>query len=451
MTSCHATLSVIAAPGSRVALVGSPNVGKSVFFHRLTGQFATVSNYPGTTVEILQGQSRLLEDMVVVDTPGIVAFPARSEDEAVTARVLLEDSPQAILQVGDAKNLRRTLYLSVQLAELGLPMALTLNMMDEAEARGLSINLDRLSEALGFPVAASVATRGQGMQSVLSAVRQANIASLRVAYPGEIESSLAELEPLLPDERLSRRGLGLLWLSGDAQAEAWLRQRVSPAALKTLQAIRAGLKSPDETVRTARNAAVDALALTALAQPAHLPVGLNGVKLSAWLSRISIHPLWGLPLLVLVLFGLYEFVGVLGAGTLVGLLENGLFGQMINPWVTAQITRLIPIAFFCDLLVGQYGLWTMGTTYAVALLLPIVVTFFIAFGMLEDSGYLPRMAVLTNRFFTRLGLNGQAVLPMVFGLGCVTMATMTTRILPSDANACWSPSCWRWQCPARPN
>jgi len=431
MTSCHAIVSVIAAPGSRVALVGSPNVGKSVFFHRLTGQFATVSNYPGTTVEILQGQSRLLEDTIVVDTPGIVSFPARSEDEAVTARVLLEDSPQAILQVGDAKNLRRTLYLSVQLAELGLPMALTLNMMDEAEARGLSLKPDRLSDALGFPVAASVATRGQGMQSVLSAVRQANTASLQVAYPGEIESALAELEPLLPAGRLAQRGLGLLWLSGDTQAETWLSQKVDPAALKTLQAIRSGLTAPEESVRAARNTAVDALALTALAQPTQPAAGLNGVKLGAWLSRVSIHPLWGLPLLALVLFGLYEFVGVLGAGTLVGLLENGLFGQVINPWVTAQISRLIPIAFFSDLLVGPYGLWTMGMTYAVALLLPIVLTFFIAFGMLEDSGYLPRLAVLTNQFFTRLGLNGQAVLPMVLGLGCVTMATLTTRILPS--------------------
>jgi ferrous iron transport protein B len=115
----------------------------------------------------------------------------------------------------------------------------------------------------------------------------------------------------------------------------------------------------------------------------------------------------------------------------VNLLENRLFDGLINPWVTGVVQQYIPIDFISDLLVGEYGLWTMGATYAFALLLPVVITFFLAFGMLEDSGYLPRMAVLTNRVFSWMGLNGQAVLPMILGLGCVTMATMTTRILNS--------------------
>ncbi|HEX2981717.1 MAG TPA: nucleoside recognition domain-containing protein, partial [Anaerolineaceae bacterium] len=110
---------------------------------------------------------------------------------------------------------------------------------------------------------------------------------------------------------------------------------------------------------------------------------------------------------------------------------NTLFGQYINPWVTSFVQRLIPVPLISEFLVGQYGLWTVGVTYAAALLLPIVFTFFIAFGILEDSGYLPRLSVLSNRIFQTLGLNGKAVLPMVLGLGCVTMATMTTRILES--------------------
>jgi ferrous iron transport protein B len=110
-------------------------------------------------------------------------------------------------------------------------------------------------------------------------------------------------------------------------------------------------------------------------------------------------------------------------------LENGLFGKLINPAITAFIERLIPIPLAADFLVGPYGLWTMGITYALALILPIVTTFFLAFGILEDSGYLPRLAALSNRLFQALGLNGKAVLPMVLGLGCVTMATVTTRVL----------------------
>jgi ferrous iron transport protein B len=130
-----------------------------------------------------------------------------------------------------------------------------------------------------------------------------------------------------------------------------------------------------------------------------------------------------------VLYALYWFVGVFGASILVGLLEENLFSQVINPWVVGWVNRLIPVPFLVDLLVGEYGLWTMGMTYALALILPIVMTFFLAFGVLEDSGYLPRLAALSNRLFQRIGLNGKAVLPMVLGLGCVTMATLTTRVL----------------------
>ena len=149
------------------------------------------------------------------------------------------------------------------------------------------------------------------------------------------------------------------------------------------------------------------------------------------LGKLATHPFYGLPILALVLYAMYWFVGVFGAGTLVGLIEEDLFSGIINPWLTSHVGSLIPWTFLRELIFGEYGLWTMGMTYALALLFPIVVTFFISFGILEDSGYLPRLSVLTNRIFTTMGLNGQAVLPMILGLGCVTMATMTTRIMTS--------------------
>jgi ferrous iron transport protein B len=128
---------------------------------------------------------------------------------------------------------------------------------------------------------------------------------------------------------------------------------------------------------------------------------------------------------------MYWFVGVFGSGTLVGLFEESLFGQIINPWVINLVNGIVPFPLLADFLVGEYGLWTMGMTYAFGLVLPIVTTFFLAFGIMEDSGYLPRLAALSNRAFQSLGLNGKAVLPMVLGLGCVTMATLTTRVLES--------------------
>jgi ferrous iron transport protein B len=162
-----------------------------------------------------------------------------------------------------------------------------------------------------------------------------------------------------------------------------------------------------------------------------LESGRGWWRSSAQFSQLTTHPVWGLAILAAILYALYWFIGVFGAGTLVGLLEEKLFAELLNPWITGWVNRLAPFPILADLLVGEYGLWTMGVTYALALILPIVSTFFLAFGIMEDSGYLPRLAALSNRLFQLLGLNGKAVLPMVLGLGCVTMATLTTRVLES--------------------
>jgi ferrous iron transport protein B len=418
-------------PGNRIALVGNPNVGKSMLFHRLTGKYVMVSNYPGTTVEISQGNLQKIPGVVVIDTPGIVAFPPRSEDEAVTARVLLQEDLRTIVQVGDAKNLRRTLHLSTQLAEMGQPLVIALNMMDEARSRGLGVDTEKIAAALGVAVVATVATRGQGVDTLIDAVQLAQKSPLRLEYPAMIEAALSEIEPLLPAAPISSRSLALLWLSRDPGSGAWLEERLRADDLLTLRALRDSLDMDGSNqsaalIQDTRNAFVQTLAGEAMTEK-----HAGQVSTAVWLSHLATHPIWGLPVLAIVLYAMYWFVGVFGAATLVGLLEETLFGEYINPWVTANVEQLIPWPFLTQLLVGDYGLWTMGMTYALALLLPIVVTFFITFGILEDSGYLPRLAVLTNRMFSSMGLNGQAVLPMVLGLGCVTMATMTTRILNS--------------------
>ncbi len=431
MESCHPTSGPVLSAGSRIALVGNPNVGKSLLFHRLTGHYVVVSNYPGTTVELSQGTARALPQVTVVDTPGIVAFPSRTEDEQVTARVLLQENFQAVISVGDAKNLRRTLHLAVQLAEMEAPLVVVLNMMDEARARGLQVDTQRLSEILGTAVIPTIATRNQGVQDLEAAVQKARRPHFRLEYPAQVEESLAALERLLPVTPIGKRALALLWLDRDALASNWLRERATEQDYAQIAAARDQLEAalgeqPQAVIHRTREAFVERAASAALA-------GEDSSKqsLAVRLGHLATHPLWGLPILGMMLYAMYLFVGVLGAGTLVNLLEKGLFGQVINPWLTTQVTHLIPIPFISDFLVGPYGIWTMGITYAAALLLPIVVTFFITFGILEDSGYLPRLAVLSNRLFRTMGLNGKAVLPMVLGLGCVTMATMTTRILTS--------------------
>jgi ferrous iron transport protein B len=225
--------------------------------------------------------------------------------------------------------------------------------------------------------------------------------------------------------------LALLWLSGDPVTERWLSEHFPEQVFQEMEAIRQALQISfveplSIVIQSARLEYVEGI-VSAVVQEAG--TGWRGV--STTLSRLTTHPIWGWAILAGVLYALYWFVGVFGAGILVGLLEENLFGQVINPWVISWVNRLIPVPFLVDLLVGEYGLWTMGMTYALALILPIVTTFFLAFGVLEDSGYLPRLAALSNRLFQRIGLNGKAVLPMVLGLGCVTMATLTTRLLES--------------------
>src|SRR4030066_347452 len=162
-----------------IALVGHPNVGKSVIFQKLDGLHRALANYAGTTVELARGAARGLPETVVVDTPGVITFPPQSEDERVTARVLLYEPLRAILQVGDAKSLRRTLLLCVQLAELGLPLVLALNMMDEAESRGVQADHAMLSEYLSVPVLPTTATRGRGLDELQSALQTARPSQLR--------------------------------------------------------------------------------------------------------------------------------------------------------------------------------------------------------------------------------------------------------------------------------
>jgi ferrous iron transport protein B len=345
----------------RLALVGQPNVGKSVVFGRLTGRYVTVSNYPGTTVAITRGRALVGAEVCdIVDTPGVNALDGTiSEDERITRDVVAGADCDIVVQVADARNLRRALMLTAQLAGFRKPMVLALNMVDEAFARGISIDAAALAEALQVPVVEMVAVEGRG----LSELRGALAAAARPYVPA------------LPQA------------SGRAVWAHELTERVRRVSTLSLAYVQ-------ET-----------------------------------LARATRRPATGLPILAAVLYALYLFVGVFGAQTLVKLLEDGLFGQGINPAATWLADRFIPVPFIRDLLVGQYGVITMGFTYAIAIVLPVVATFFLMFGFLEDSGYIPRLAIFCDRIFRVMGLNGKAVLPMVLGLGCDTMATMTTRIL----------------------
>ncbi|PKO36668.1 MAG: ferrous iron transport protein B [Betaproteobacteria bacterium HGW-Betaproteobacteria-6] len=423
-----------ASAANAILLVGHPNVGKSVLFHRLTGAYVNVSNYPGTTVEVTRASARFDREAMLLDTPGVLALPSRSDDERATMRALLNESSRCLVQVGDAKNLRRTLTLTALLAELGVPMVLALNMHDEAAARGVMVDIPALSEELGIPVLATVATGGEGIGELTHGLGHAQRAEALLRYDPEIEAEIASMAEaitrLAPHPKLAARGLAILYLGGDSVVADWLAEHAgeSHGQLENLRKNAVDRSDGDLPALLARERteAADALAASVIQRAVK-----SSPLLSQRLGQYVVHPLWGVPILLGVLYAVYQFVGVFGATVLVGLLENDLFEGILNPAFTNLVGTLAGPGWLQDLLVGQYGLWTMGMTYALALILPIVTTFFFAFGVLEDSGYLPRLTVIANRLFSLIGLNGRAVLPMVLGLGCVTMATLTTRILHS--------------------
>ena len=430
--NCHTSpqTTLINQNGS-IALVGHPNVGKSVIFQYLTGQRVVIANYPGTTVEIARGSAQDFPNTDFIDTPGVITFPSHSDDEEVTARVLLEEPLKAVLHVGDAKNLRRTLLLTVQIIEMGIPMVLALNMKDEADSHGIITDYKLLGDLLGIPVVPTTAVRGNGLRELRNNLLGPSLSNLKIQYPENIENAISKCAALITDTTLSPRALALLWLSQDPAAQTWISDHYSTDTLNQLNLIRQTVysTSPSPVLEIIQNVRADIVEqITARSMQA---AGNKTGNIRQKLGRLSTHPIWGAGILAIVLLALYWFVGIFGAGTLVGLLEENLFGEIINPWVIQTTTQFVPEGFWADLLVGEYGLWTMGMTYALALILPIVSTFFLAFGMLEDSGYLPRLAALSNQLFQKLGLNGKAVLPMVLGLGCVTMATLTTRVLES--------------------
>jgi ferrous iron transport protein B len=416
----------------KVALVGNPNVGKSVLFNALTGSYVTVSNYPGTSVEVSRG-SAVIEGMTwqVIDTPGMYAVHTITEEERVAREILLNEKPDVVLHVLDARNLERMLAMTVQLIEAGLPVVLVVNIMDEAERLGLSFDLPLLQQRLGVPVIAAATARKRGIDEIRDAITGlGQSCGLPISYSRLLEKDIDEVSRLMQGEYvLSRRALALLLLQGDDEVVALvagvegerypgIQQKVGEIAFERRESFHLDLSLERKELVTRLLRGV---------------IRLPDKRRETWgnrLSRLAVQPLTGIPLLFLTLyFGLYQFVGSFGAGTLVDFLEGTLFEKYFNPWITGLVTGWIPWWWLQELLVGEYGIITLGLRYAVGIILPIVTTFFIFFSLLEDGGYLPRLALLVDRVFKWFGMSGRAVIPMVLGFGCSTMATMVTRTL----------------------
>ena len=448
----------------RVLIVGNPNVGKSAVFNWLTGRYATVSNYPGTTVEVSRGRSRHLpHDAEVMDTPGMYSLLPITDEERVARDMLLSSAPAAVLHVIDAKNIERMLGMTLQLIEARLPVVLALNMSDEADRAGIRIDAGRLESLLGVPVVPTAAITGAGMPALAQRLRhmlnRPSAGQVRIDYGPTLEQALAEVAALLdsshgcrgqgcggghhaaatqpgPPARgasapgISPRSRALMLLQADAGQQQWLIEHAGhDAATRVAKIASSAAAALEHGAHYHAALAVKAQTDRMLPEVVAFP-GPRRRGLGDRLSDLCMNPMTGIPLLVVALYlGLYKFVGEFGAGTLVNWLEGWLFKDRLNPWAERLAGAILPWQVLRDLFVGDFGVVTLGIRYAVAIVLPIVGTFFLMFSIFEDSGYLPLLAMLIDRMFKKIGLSGRAVIPMVLGFGCDTMATMVTRTL----------------------
>ncbi|MEM2330613.1 MAG: ferrous iron transport protein B, partial [Candidatus Jordarchaeales archaeon] len=486
----------------KVFLVGVPNVGKSVFFNRLTGVNAIVSNYPGTTVEVTRGLASLNGTKVeVTDLPGTYSLGCLSEDQEVTVRAIIKEKPDVIVNVADASRLEQSLALTIQLLELNVPIVMALNQVDFAKKRGLNVNHEALSELLGIPVIPTVATKGINVREVLEVAIKSTLEARRggeaghtvesgygrrrrfrhgqlgreiailprlghrrrVEYSSLVESRVRKLERAfagyLVGSVVTPRILAEWALEGDAKAvEAAIGGSLPGWLAAEIDAVRRELEwtlGENSSVVMAK----ERFALAGWITRQVMRRERTKATLQEKLDNFLLSYQTGFPILVLILMGMFALVFLGG-----GVLERGIAG-FFESYVTPLVEWLIGytwvelvmkavsssasqfygdiVARVVELMAGQFfpiqtlakyfvvdGLLT-GIEAALSVALPYVVTFYLALALLEDTGYLSRIAYLTDLVLHKFGLHGKSIIPLVSALGCNVPAIMSTRILES--------------------
>ncbi len=433
MSSCHTATSHFTDADLTIALAGNPNVGKSSFFNHLTGAAVETANYPGKTVALNFGITHYAGKRIgVMDLPGTYALGALSEDQWVARQGVLENHPDAIVAIVDATNLERNLYLVLQYLDLGLPLVVAVNLIDEAERAGIEIDTECLSQVLGVPVIATVATRGQGIDALLGTVAR-GVASNPARLPQydieietavgvlahRIKTSLAETPYALPP-----RALALLLLEGDAWLTQMMREMANGAELlaeaqEIAVQVEARVGEPlNLHITRSRHQLAHALARQTQIQRA------QAEPLSEKLWRWSVSPWTGVPMLAAVLVGLFAFLFIVGEK--LGDAFAALWAALISPPLQALVHFVLGNGS-----AGRIALWGLdaGIEASLEIGIPYVLTFYALLAILEDSGYMNSIAFLLDALMKRLGLHGRAAILLLAGAGCNVPAIMGTRVL----------------------
>lgn len=417
-----------------LALAGNPNAGKTTTFNNLTGAHQHVANYPGVTVERKEGTcyhgGRLIH---VIDLPGTYSLTPYSVEEVMARQVLTEERPDVVVDVVDASNLERNLYLGVQLLELGVPLVLALNMSDLAERRGYAINYRRLRELLGVPVVPTIGNRDRGTQELLDTVVAVADGRERsepaaVSYGREVDEELDKLAPrieALPElpRHYPSRWVALKLLEDDSL----VRERVARCGAEGARLLEAAAaarhhlqtvfgESPEIVVADRRYGFISGACQEAVVKTVEARH-----TTSDRIDAIALHRVLGMPIFLLLTYLVFQFTFTVGEAP-TGWIED------FFAWLSELLARLWPKAsesplrsLVCDGIIGGVG--------GVLVFVPYIVLLFLAIAVLEDTGYMARAAFLMDRVMHKIGLHGKSFIPMLVGFGCNVPAIMAARTL----------------------
>ena len=416
-----------------VALAGNPNSGKTTVFNVMTGARQHVGNYPGVTVEKKSGVARRGDVAVdVIDLPGTYSLSAYSEEEVVARNVLLDERPDVVVDVVDASNLERNLYLAMHFIELGVPLVLAFNMWDVAQGRGLHIDTAKLARLLGVPVVPTVASRGRGIDELLEAAvelagepKAAVAKHARIDYGPEIEPHVEQLESAVAAkcDQARPRWFAVRLLEDDELTQARVRS-MCPEAADGLLAEASRLRKHVEGVcGRAPEILLADRRYGFIAGACARTVEREDVR-RTWSDRIDsvLTNRWlGLPIFAVLMYLVFQLTFAIG-NPLVGLLEGGLgalAGAIRDAWPGGGVLRSLVV----DGVLEGVG--------AVLVFLPLIVLLYMAIAFLEDTGYMARAAFLLDHLMQKIGLHGKSFIPMLIGFGCTVPAVLATRTLES--------------------
>ncbi|MHC4172433.1 MAG: ferrous iron transport protein B [Planctomycetota bacterium] len=413
-------------PVKKIAIVGLPNTGKSQVFNNLTGEYTLVANYPLTTVEMKRARCRVDgETYEVIDTPGFHCLYIHSQEELAVRNMIFKEVPDIIIQCIDANRLKQSLTLTADLLDLGLPMVISLNAIDETARRGVWIDSSRLSHLLGISVVESIAVNGLGTRELKCAINKARRGKRPLRYGELINDGISAIGSVLPEDVNFRRKAATLLLLDDPFLADYLREQYGPEKIAPLKEGVDRVKRQfqghlGQVLNNKRSRWVDDVFERTTRKQKIVPNDFSKA-----FARLSRHPVFGIPILLAMVLVMYLLI------VNVANVIAGWMGQTLWIPVESKIDGLVTVKWLNDFLIGDYGILSLGLANAFVTILPILTIFFLAFNILEDIGYVPNLCVLTKRIFDKLGLSGSAIMPLVLGFGCKTMATLTTKSLRS--------------------